>query len=326
MRCLVIGSGSIGRRHIQNLMSLGHQVLAVDMNSSNLKLAAEMGAMPFETIDEALRRNPFAAFICTFSNQHITPALKCAQAGCHLFIEKPLSLTLEGIDELLSVAKEKSLIAMVGCNMRFHPSIKRVSEIINNDNRFEKLLLGDIEFGYYLPYAKPDYEGHYMARKELGGNIIFDVIHELDYAVWFFGKPKKVFCKKGILSGLNIDTQDFAELIVEFESGSICSIRLDYLQPVYTRRCKLTGSKACVLWDHSLGKIGITDKDKHVWSWELSEYEISYNKMYLDEVSYFIDCISSSKKPMNSIQEALITTKLAIAANISSEKGCWTNV
>jgi len=210
--------------------------------------------------------------------------------------------------------------------MRFHPSIKRLKDIVDNDQRFKDLLWANIEFGYYLPFAKPDYISHYMANRSKGGNIIFDVIHELDYAIWLMGEPKSVLCRSGIISDLKIDTQDYADILVEFVSGKKAMLHLDYLQHDYTRRCKLVSKNATAVWDHSSGKIGIVDVENKEWEWEDSRYELAYNEMYIDEVLYFMDCISKKNDTMNAVSDALLTTKLALAAMLSSEKRTWEQV
>ena len=131
MNVLVVGVGSIGSRHLANLVELGCAVTAVDTSAERLAAVADKTVATFESLDDALAAGSYdAAFVCTFSNAHIEPALKCAAAGCHLFIEKPLSLDLGGTDELVAAIADRKLISMVGCNMRFHPGIAAVHEAV----------------------------------------------------------------------------------------------------------------------------------------------------------------------------------------------------
>src|SRR5574342_434119 len=112
MKVLVIGAGSIGARHLRNILTLGHEVYAVDINKERLKEVSEYSKKTFDSLDEALKVKPEVAFICTFSNDHIRPAITCAHAGCHVFIEKPLSLNLDGTDALAGAIDKKGLISM----------------------------------------------------------------------------------------------------------------------------------------------------------------------------------------------------------------------
>lgn len=323
MKVLVVGTGSIGTRHINNLNTLGHEVYAVDINPEKLVKVSPLVLGRFSTLKQGLKINPDVAFICTFSNSHVVLALECAKAGSHLFIEKPLSTNMLGIKMLLKVVEEKKLVSMVGCNMRFHPAIVYMHSLLNKNLDFKKPLLADLEFGYYLPFAKPDYIKGYQAHRKMGGNLIFDGIHELDYAVWFFGVPRRVFCNKDMRSNLKMNTEDHVEMIIEFESGLVCSVRLDYLQHGYSRRCKIVTEKATAVWDFMEKKIGVITQKQRIWKLVDMDVELYYNKMYVDEVKYFLDSVKTGRKTFNSVWDATVVTKLGIAADRSSQSGKW---
>jgi predicted dehydrogenase len=326
LKIIIVGVGSIGTRHLKNLAGLGHEVHAVDINEDRLKAASGDAKSVFTSLDEALKIQPDIAFICTFSNDHIIPAMKCAEAGCHLFIEKPLSLTLDGTDDLIRIVKERNIITLAGCNMRFHPAISYIYKTINENQSYGRRLWADLEFGYYLPFDKKDYEVSYKANKSMGGNLIFDMIHELDYACWFFGEPDKVICTKGILSDLKIDTEDSVDMIVKFKSGVTCTIHMDYLQHSYTRRCKVVCEKATIFWDFIDGKIGTVTTADGKWSWKEMKLELQYNQMYMDEVKYFMDSVTSGRQTFNTIEQSVQALKLAIAANKSCSTERWEEI
>lgn len=319
MKIVVVGTGSIGTRHLQNLTELGHDVYAVDVNMEKLESVKHTAKGIFTSLQESLRLKPDIAFICTFSNIHIEHAIECANAGCHLFIEKPLSLSLDKVNELICIIKEKKLITMVGCNMRFHPAISYIYGVLNENPAFGKRLWANLEFGYYLPFDKENYESSYKANRSMGGNLIFDVIHELDCAFWFFGEPTEVICNKSILSSLKIDTEDHVDMIVKFKAGTVCTIHMDYLQHAYSRRCKIVCERGTLVWDFVQGNIGVIDSRRE-WSWKDMKIDIYYNQMYMDEVKYFLDCVISHKETFNSVKETLLVLILALAAN----KSCYT--
>ncbi len=323
MKILIIGVGSIGMRHLKNIAALGHTLYAVDIDPKKLVEAARYTKNTFLSLDKALKAAPDAALICTLNKDHVPMAIKCAKAGCHLFIEKPLSLTLRGVEKLAGIIRAGKLISMVGCNMRLHPAIKYIHDLLTTNPAFRKRLLAELEFGYYLPFAKPDYRKSYQAKRKLGGNLIFDGIHELDYAVWFFGNPKKVFCTKGMVSGLDMDTEDHVEIIVEFESGVVCLVHMDYLQHGYSRRCKIICKDGTAVWDFASGKIGIITRKQKRWKWVEMDAELYYNKMYLDEIKYFLDSARLKKETFNSVESSVRVLELAIAANKSSISGRW---
>ncbi len=321
MKVLVVGTGSIGTRHLKNLIELGNEVYAVDIKKEHLKRVASLVNGAFSSLDDALKMKPDVVFICTFSNDHIQPALKCAKAGCHLFIEKPLSLSSDSVQDLIEIVNKKNLITMVGCNMRFHPAISYIYDTLTHNQSFSKKLWGSFEFGFYLPFDKADYQNSYKANKNMGGNLIFDGIHELDYAAWFFGEPEEVICNKGMVSSLKIDTEDHVEMIIKFTSGAVCTIHMDYLQHGYSRRCKVVCEEGTIVWDFVRGDIGRITTSNPQWIWKDMKFDIYYNQMYMDEIRYFLDCVSSHRETFNSIQQSLPVLKLALAA----EKSCHTN-
>jgi predicted dehydrogenase len=326
MKVLVVGSGSIGTRHIENLVALGHDAYVTDINTDNLNKVSSLARQTFESLDDALTIKPDAAFICTFSNDHINPALKCAKNGCNIFIEKPLSLSLDGIDELTGHLRESGLVSMVGCNMRFHPAISHVYQMLNDHPAFKKKLHAHLEFGYYLPFAKANYESSYMANRSMGGNLIFDDIHELDYAVWYLGEPVEVLCNKSIQSELKIDTEDNVDMLIRFKSGAICNVHMDYLQHGYARGCKVICADGTVTWDFTSGKVGSITTSDRKWSWTDMEVELLYNQMYIDEIEYFLDCVSHGKQTFNTIEQSLSVLKLALSAERSNNTGRWEKV
>ncbi|MFH1776589.1 MAG: Gfo/Idh/MocA family oxidoreductase [Candidatus Omnitrophota bacterium] len=326
MKIVIVGIGAIGSRHMNNLLELGHEIYAVDLNKDSLAKKSVSRAKAFTSLDEALEKKPDIAFICTYSNAHIGCAIQCAEAGCHLFIEKPLSCTLEGTQELVEIIKKKKLISMVGCNMRFHPALAHIQEVLSTHPDFAKKLWANMEFGYYLPFAKPDYQSSYMAHKDMGGNLIFDSIHELDYAAWFLGEPLEVLCVKGILSGLKIDTQDCVDMIIRFKSNIVCTVHMDYLQQGYTRRCKVVCEQGTIVWDFPFQKVGQVSVKDGKWDWKDMNVEIYYNQMYKDELKYFLECVNSKRDSMNSVEGSLTALKLAIAADKSSCSGKWEKI
>jgi len=327
MKILIIGAGSIGIRHLTNLKGLGYTVIVVDEMKEAREAALWNGASrALPSLDRALAESPEAAFICTYSNNHITPSIECAKAGCHLLIEKPLSTTLEGISRLSGIVSQKKLITFIGCNMRFHPAIRKLKALLETGTIVGKPLWTDMEFGFYLPFAKKNYTSSYMASRKLSGGVIFDVIHELDYALWLFGDAKKVFCSISSLSPIRIRNYDTAEMIIDHKSGMRTRIHVDYLQHTYTRRCKIVGDKGTMFWDFNTQKISCFSanrkKQKHI----PMKTELIHNKMFIDEIRYFFDCIKKKKNTFNNVACALRTLKTALACHESAKAGTWRRV
>ena len=230
---LVIGCGSAGTRHAKNLESLGHKVFGYDTNPNR--------CFNFSKLDYG-----FDAFIiCTPPGSHVGYIAEAIKYNTHVFVEKPISNTLDGINEVINKAKEKNLVLQVGYQFRFHPGLILVKQLLD-EGRIGKLLSIRTEFGYYLPYWHPqeDYRNLYTAR--LG--IILDASHEIHYVRWLAGSEvSEISCFAGHLSNLKTESEDIAEINLRFENNVIGNIHTDYIQRGYSRWCKLIGEE---------GKIG----------------------------------------------------------------------
>jgi len=324
MKFLVIGCGSIGRRHIRNLQALGAgDVIAQDIDGERCRrVEEEYGIKAYNGLSTALAQNPDVALVCTPTSLHTACALPAAENGCHLFIEKPLSHSMEGVDELISVVKQRELITLVGCNMRFHPGILEMKRLLDNDS-IGRVLCARLQTGQYLPGRHPweDYRTGYAARRELGGGIILDGIHEIDYITWLLGGVARVFCFAGRLSTLEIDTEDTAEILLNFESGTIAEVHLDYVQRTPARTCQLIGEEGTILWDINKKQVELYTAAGKEWQVFPQPPDYDINRMYIDEIQHFIDCLDGKVQPMQDIAAGRKALQIALAARESAQTG-----
>lgn len=323
-RFLVIGCGSIGKRHIRNLMKLGiGEIVAFDIQSQRRKEVKEqLGVAIVNSIEEAWELEPTVAIIATPTSLHIPLALDAADHNCHLFIEKPLSDQLDGVNELLKTVQEKNLITLVGCNMRFHPGLLTVKRLIE-EGAIGNIVAARVEVGQYLPDWHPweDYRQGYSARHDLGGGVILDAIHEIDYIRWMLGEVKAVACFADKLSHLEIETEDTAGILLRFASGAIGEVHLDYVQRVYSRTCHIIGDEGTIRWDYSAGEVRWYSATTHDWQIFTNPPGWEPNQMYLDEMRHFLRCLAGEEAPTLDVFEATRVLEIALAAKSSAETG-----
>jgi predicted dehydrogenase len=323
LKVLIIGCGSIGRRHIRNLFSIGiSDIVACDSNPVRLhKVKEDHGIVGYLSISEALSCKPDAAIICTPTSLHVPHAIEAAKAGCHLFIEKPLSHSMEGVDELISIVNNKGMVTFVGSNFKFHPSFVKMKEII------DKGILGNVlsarcQFGQYLPDWHPweDYRYTYSARSELGGGILLDA-HEFDYMRWFLGEVEEVFCMAGKLSRLDIDTEDTVEAILRFSNGAIGEIHVDYTQRAYQRNYEFFCENGTLKWDFLEKEVKMYRAVES--SWEVFKEPLHYdiNDMYIEEMKHFLRCINDGERSITDIYSGYRTLMVIMAARASTREG-----
>lgn len=324
MKWLVIGCGSIGKRHIRNLQTLNAgEIIAQDVKPDRCReVEREYGVKAYNDLEEALGEKPQVALICTPTSWHVASALAAARRRCHLFIEKPLSHSLEKIDELIDVVEKKKLVTLVGCNMRFHPGIVKMKELLDSGG-IGKVLCARVQAGQYLPDWHPweDYRKCYSANKSLGGGVILDGIHEIDYVRWFLGEVEQVFSFSGKFSSLEINTEDMAEILLKFKSGSVAEVHLDYLQRFYGRSCQLIGEEGTILWDFHEKQVKLYSAKSEKWETFSQDPAYDINQMYVDEIKHFIFCLQGKARPMQDIKEGKKVLEIALAAKKSASRG-----
>lgn len=308
MKILVIGAGSIGRRHINNLNNLGYEDMdVVDISDANLNYAKKNFKIKktFNSFKDALSSKSYdVAFILTPPVYHISMALELAREGIDLFIEKPVSHNFENIKELIKIKESNSIVIMVGYNLRFDFGLGKLKTYI------EKGMLGKIyyiraEVGQYLPDWRPlqDYRKNYTAIKELGGGIILDGSHEIDYVMLLANsKVKETKSISGKISNLEINVEDIAEAILRFENGIIGSIHLNMIERGYNRYCKVVGDKGSIKWifkDNALEFYdGISKK------LIMEKYDFDSNDSYLEELKHFFNCVENRSEPLSNVYTA----------------------
>jgi len=324
MRVLVIGCGSIGMRHMRNLKSVGiDDLMAFDTVADRRERAQqECGARPFDSLDAALRSGADVAFVTTPTHLHVPIALQAARAGSHLFIEKPLSHTLEGVDELLEVVKARNLVSLVGCNMRFHYGPATIKRLLA-ENAVGRVVSALLDGGSYLPDWHPneDYRHEYSANKSMGGGVVLDGIHEIDYARWLFGEAEEVFCFGGKLSTLEIDTEDCVNVLMKFVAGFSAHIHMDYIQRPYSRSCKVIGEEGTIIWDITQGTVRVFSAATKRWSVIKPPNGYDINQMYMDEMKHFLRCLSGQEESTLDVQEGKRVLEIALAVKDSMHSG-----
>ena len=325
MKFLIIGCGSIGERHIRNLKDISerNEIFIFDEKEERLRLMKEKyRAIPIQNLSSALSREKFeGALICTPPNSHIKFAKKLIDYDIPLFIEKPLSHNLSGVDSFVKKVERKKIPVLIGYNLHFHPGIVLVKKFIR-EKKIGRLLSIRIEAGQYLPdwHPQQDYRKSYTARKDLGGGIILDGSHEIDYLRWFLddAELKEIFCFAGKISSLRVETEDTAEILLKFNTGIVANIHLDFIQRAYSRSCKLIGEKGTITWDYSENQVKLfLSRTK---KWRIFKTKFIPNDMYIEEIKHFLKIIRKKEKPKVTLQDGRNTLKIALFAKKSVAK------
>jgi len=326
MRFIVVGAGSIGRRHLRNLAVLGHDVVAV-LDPDRARLADARPLVPVGCVltadeREALALDADAVVVCSPNHHHLAQARAAVARGRHVFIEKPLSHTLEGTAELLEEVARARRTVLVGCNLRFLPSLQLVKRLVD-DGRIGRPLSARAHCGYYLPFWRPetDYRRGYGARQATGGGIILDSIHEFDYLTWLLGAPREVFAYAGKVSTLEIDTEDTADVLMRFDYGTVANVHLDYLQRTYRRSCDVIGEEGVIAWDYIAQSVSVFGKEDRRIEVFQESINTERNQMFVDEIRHFVGCIETGEPPILDAAGGRAVLEVALAAKASAAQG-----
>ena len=319
-RILIAGLGSIGLRHLNNLLQLGEKdILLLRTRNEPVKEAPDLPV--FTSLQDALNQKPDAVIVSNPTSHHMEVAVQAAKAGCHLFLEKPLSHTWENVNELLAAAKEKGLIGMVGFDMHFDPGLQKVRQLIK-DGTIGHITAIQAQVGQYLPDWHPweDYRKGVSAQVKTGGGVILDLIHEIDYVTWLMGKAKEVVSMNGHVSSLEIETEDTASILIRFQNNAIGTINLDYIQRTLSRSCRIIGEGGTITWDLMNQKVSwylVEDKAWHDFSYA----GFQRNDRFLAEMKHFLDCLQGKSEPEVNLESGSRSLKIALAAKESGKTG-----
>lgn len=327
MKILIVGLGSIGSRHAANVTRIpGLKAAVFDPAPGRAEyVGTRMDLEYFSNWQSALDWEPEAAVVAVPTSQHIPIARELVEIGANILVEKPISNRIDGVDAFLCTAEKRGLKVYVVCNMRFHPAIKALKKAISE---IGKPFFARAHYGYYLPNMRPgaDYRDLYCSRRETGGGVILDAIHEVDYLSWIFGPVEAVFCEAAKLSDLNIDVEDYAHLIMRHATGIRSEIHLDYLTRIKRRGLEVVGSEGSVIW-LSEGKIPENCNVKQ-YTVEgglriiLDEATLDASRMYLELMENFIAAINGGEDSMLlDGRTACIELTTAFAAHRSAEVG-----
>jgi len=323
IKVLIIGLGSIGRRHLAAVHHVcGNAELLVLRRSGGLDGVAVPGVRVIHDMAEALALGPDIAIVAGPASHHVEVAAILARAGVHLLIEKPLSNSLDGIDELLSVAVAGNLVVQVGYCLRFDEALRTMKQALD-DGRIGRIIELQAEVGQYLPDWRPDsdYRDTVSARAELGGGALLELSHEIDLARWLAGDIVSVSAVTGRVSDLDIDVEDTADLLVGFKSGAVGNLHLDMVQRVPVRACKVVGSEGTLVWDGIARQTLLYETESAEAETLYAAGEFDSDMMYLEQFRDFIVCVETNAGPRVTGEDGKRVVEIVEAAKRSAKRG-----
>ena len=322
-RVLVVGLGSIGKRHLriarETLPAADIRVLRHQPCDSTPELANGC----FGSIEDACAFAPQISVVANPAPMHIENAVALAGVGSHLLIEKPLSHTASDAQILLQDAYCRDIVLQVGYNLRFFPSLEKFRVLLQG-GAIGRVLSVRCEIGQYLPSWRPDsdYRMGVSAHKELGGGVLLELSHELDYLRWLFGEVAWVNAYLGQQSALEIDVEDTAHLTLGFEpdhtgQAMVATVSLDFIRHDTTRHCIAIGERGSLRWNGLTGEVEQWQAGSLAWL-PIFRHAHVRDDSYRAQWQHFLDCVALGKPPLVSGSDGLAVLWIVEAARSSS--------
>jgi predicted dehydrogenase len=324
MKWLIVGLGSIGRRHLKNLAALGQTDITLFRTHHSTLPDDELAPYPVVTSYEtALADKPDAVIIANPTGLHLDTAIPAAQTGCHLLLEKPVTAKLDQrVNVLKRAVGQAGVATLVGFQFRFHPVLEKLKAGLDA-GVIGRPLTFRAHWGEYLPGWHPweDYRQSYAARSDLGGGVVNTLCHPLDYVRWLFGEVHSLYALTDQVSDLDVDVEDLAEITLTFESGVVGSVHLDYYQQPPAHWLEINGTKGQVRWDNGTGiaRVYTADEDR----WESIEPPLGFerNELFMAEMRHFLSVINGEAPSRCSLEDGIKSLVLTTAVHESARMG-----
>lgn len=325
-KILVIGTGSIGERHVRCFQATGRAHVGICEPQDELRrIVADRYSIQGScaALDDSLQSNWNAAVICTPANTHIGIAQRLADAGLHLLIEKPLATSTEGIAQLIQTVERRQLVTSVAYVYRSHPVLAEMRAEIQ-DGRFGRPVQVVVSTGQHFPTARPAYREIYYARRASGGGAIQDALtHLVNAAEWIVGPVTRLSADAAhqVLEG--VDVEDTVHLVARH--GSVmAAYSLNQYQPAdeVTLTVNCTAGSA---------RFELTE-NRWMWiteprgSWNVvSQPPMERDQWFIRQAELFLDAVEGKCAVTCTLGDALQTLRVNISALRSADAG-WVPV
>ena len=348
MKILFAGLGSVGQRHLQNIQRLQQkkiinddlQILALIEPIDVHRVIREGKLLEVNNIAdyyliktttslaEAKEMKPDVVFVVNPSSLHTKTALEFAKKGSDVFIEKPLDASLDHLDELQDIIRDKHLVFQVGYQTRFNPLVHEIKQIIQD--RYDTIIAASFEWNnIFLPFHHryEDYTKGYAARSDLGGGAVLGLIHDIDLMYYLLGMPQRVMAVGGKLSDLEMTTEDLMMALFEYDINAKTIpvyLNLSYVQAKEVRLCKVQFTDSTLFVDLIGNAYELCDMEGKVIG--AKKYAIVRNDLFIAEVDHFLKCVQERKEPSVTLAEGRKSLEIALKIKKSMKTKQWESI
>ena len=324
MTGLLVGYGSIGRRHLANLHAAGVSDWAVvHTGQGTLPVEPPCPIRIYSDLLEALgQESPAFAVIANPTSLHVPTALACVEAGCDLLLEKPVSHTPAGLDDLAATAAARGARVLVGFQFRFNPALIRIRGLLSS-GIIGAPLHARVIWAEHLPSWHPweDWRLSYAARADLGGGVHHTICHPLDYLRMLFGDPVSLTASLTFDGPLSLPVAEAADVVLRFTGALSAQIHLDYWCRPPMHRMELVCSDGKVEWDYMAGSLCVWNADGEVVEAGATPGVNERDGLFVSEARHFLEVVARQQRPACTLADGIAVVRICEAIDRSAASG-----
>ncbi len=322
MKFLVIGLGSMGKRRVRNLITLGHkEIFGFDSRKDRCEEAKRKYKIKILSDIKNIFSQKFDIIIISTSPDTHLEYVKIAVKNKIPFFTE-VNTNPEHIKKIIDISKKNNILGISSMTMRFHPTIKKIQEIIS------KKKLGEIYFlNYHSGESLEDWhpwekvEDYYVKSKATGGGRD-QAVFELEWIFWLFGQPKKISARTEKLTKTKAKIFDIYNMTIQLDKIPIANVIVDVIQRPPNRVLRVVGEKGLLLWDWINGSLRIYNSKNKKWQEFLpGEGYKGFNveEMYQEEMKNIISSIKKGKSLVSTFEKEFLVANTTILAEKSSK-------
>lgn len=329
MKIAVIGLGSIGRRHVRIIKNVIPDIYIISVRTGRGGSVPEDEIVNerVKNIEHAIDRDVDGVIISSPASYHIRDAIKCIESGIPVLIEKPLSAKYSEANKLLESKHSNSKAfdrSLVGYVLRYHPAYDRLLKIVR-DKEFGILRGARIDSRSYLPEWRPekDYRKSVSAIKRLGGGVLRELSHEIDFTMSILGRFKSVYATRNEISTIDINTEERVDMIANINSDISISMNFDFASSIPVRRFCAWFTEGKVCWDLLNQTIKITKINGEKYN---ESHKVEKDIIFIKQFNNFIKCINGEENAKCTINEGIYVMKVIDAIEYSFKTQCKVDI
>lgn len=313
-RVLVVGAGSIGERHLRCFQSTGRVEVALceALTERREAIAEQYGVSEtYADFQDALNASFDAAVVATPAHLHVDMATQLAKKGIHLLIEKPVSTSLEGVDDLLRIVSEQSLTAVVGYVQRMHPMLQAMKDALDSERFGTPVQIVGLS-GQCFPKYRPAYHEVYYADRRVGGGAIQDAItHLLNAGEWLVGPIQSLVADAGHQVLPKVTVEDTVHVLAR-QGAVMGTYALNQYQAPNEMSVTVACTKGTVKFERHQNRWGWMVEPDTPWQWE-SVAELGRDGGFVDQAQCFLNMIEGKQTALCTLEEGIQTLRVNLA-------------